>query len=64
MSPNLKTALLGYLYSGISVAAALWTSGQHDWKVLLQAALAGMLGPLAQALNPKDAALGIKPKKK
>jgi hypothetical protein len=34
-------------------------AGQTDPKVLLNAAIAGLVGPLAKALNPNDSSYGI-----
>lgn len=59
MSKNLQTVIQGYLYAGISAAAALWMSGVTDWKTLGIAAATAIVGPLLQAINPKDAAIGV-----
>jgi hypothetical protein len=56
---QLKSALATYLRAAAASVAALYLAGQTDPKVLLNAAVAGLVGPLAKALNPKDASYGI-----
>jgi len=47
-----------YLRAALSAVAALYMSGVTDPKMLLNAAIAAVLGPILRALNPKDAAYG------
>lgn len=56
---QLKSATASYLRAGLAAVVALYMSGVTDWKLLANAALAGILGPLLKALNPKDTAYGI-----
>lgn len=60
---QLQAAAGTYLRAAIASVAALYLSGITDPKTLLNAALAGLVGPLAKALNPKDASYGIGAKK-
>lgn len=59
MGKNLQTVIQGYLYAGISAAAALWMSGVTDLKTIGVAAITAIVGPLLQAINPKDGAIGV-----
>ena len=59
MNAGLKAAALSYLRAAVSSAAALLISGITDPKVLVNAFLAGLLGPILRALNPKDNAYGL-----
>ena len=59
MNAELKAAALSYLRAALSSAAALLISGITDPKVLVNAFLAGLLGPILRALNPKDNAYGL-----
>lgn len=59
MSKQVKIILQGYLYAGLSAAVALWMNGVTDWKTLGTAAIGAVVGPLVQALNPKDCSLGV-----
>jgi hypothetical protein len=59
MSSNLQTVIQGYLYAGVSAAAALWMSGVHDFKTIGVAAVTAVVGPLLQVINPKDGAIGV-----
>ena len=63
MNAKVKSALLSYLYAAISVAAALWVNGERDLKTIGLAIISAFLAPAAQALNPRDASFGFKPKK-
>lgn len=58
-SKALQAAGLSYIRSAASAAVALYLAGQTDPKVLLNAFIGGLIGPLARALNPKDKAFGI-----
>ena len=50
----LEAAAATYLRAAAAAVAALYMSGITDPKTLLNAFVAGLLGPLAKALNPKD----------
>ena len=56
---QLKAAAATYLRASAAAVAALYMSGVTDPKTLVNAFIAGLLGPLAKALNPKDASYGI-----
>jgi hypothetical protein len=56
---QLKAAAATYLRAAAASVVALYMAGQTDPKVLLNAAIAGLIGPLAKALNPKDSSYGI-----
>lgn len=59
MSKNVKVAIQSYAYAAIAAAVAVWANGQNDLGAILKAAAIAVLGPLLQALNPKDSALGV-----
>jgi hypothetical protein len=59
----LEAAAGTYLRAAAAAVAALYMSGITDPKTLANAFLAGLLGPLAKALNPKDASYGFGAKK-
>jgi len=59
MKSQLKTAALSYLRAALAAVAALYMSGISDPKVLANAFIAGFIGPVLRAINPKDAALGL-----
>lgn len=44
--------------ASLASVVALYMSGITDWKVLLNAFVAGLLGPLAKALDPKNTEFG------
>ncbi len=56
---QLITALGSYLRASAAAVAALYMSGITDPKTLLNAFIAGLVGPLAKAVNPKDKSIGI-----
>ena len=56
---NLKAIAASYLRTAASAVAGAYLAGQTDPKTLGCMFLAAVLGPLARALNPKDAAFGI-----
>jgi hypothetical protein len=60
---QLKAAAATYLRASAAAVAALYMSGVTDPKTLVNAFIAGLLGPLAKALNPKDASYGLGAKK-
>jgi len=59
----LEEAAATYLRAAAAAVAALYMSGITDPKTLLNAFIAGLLGPLAKALNPKDSSYGLGKKK-
>lgn len=59
LTPQLRKVLASYGRSALAAAVALYLSGITDWRLLLNAAIAAVLGPLIRALNPKDKAFGI-----
>jgi hypothetical protein len=62
MNAKIKTALFSYLEAGIASAIVLAYAGGASQPIdFLWAFVAGFAGPLVKALNPLDAAFGIKP---
>lgn len=59
----LTAAAATYLRASAAAVIALYMSGVTDPKTLLNAFIAGLVGPLAKALNPKDASYGLGAKK-
>ncbi len=56
---QLIAAAGSYIRAALASVVALYMAGQTDPKVLANAFVAGLIGPLAKALNPKDKAYGI-----
>jgi hypothetical protein len=56
---QLQAAAASYLRAAAASVAALYMSGITDPKTLANAFIAGLVGPLAKALNPKDKSFGI-----
>jgi len=59
MKEQLKAAGLSYLRAAVSCVGALYISGISDPKVLANAFIAGLLGPLMKALAPNEKQIGI-----
>ena len=59
MSAQLKAAGLSYLRAAVSCVGALYISGITDPKILANAFIAGLIGPLIKALSPNEKQLGI-----
>ena len=59
MQEQLKAAALSYLRAALSCVGALYLSGISDPKVLANAFLAGLIGPVLKALAPNEKQLGI-----
>ena len=60
MDTKVLQSILGtYLRAAAASVAALYMSGISDPKTLLNAFIAGLVGPLAKAVNPKDKSYGI-----
>ena len=60
MKDQLMAAGLSYLRAALSCAAALYMSGITDPKTLVNAFVAGLIGPLLRALNTSDKTYGVK----
>jgi len=59
MKEQLKAAALSYLRAALSCVGALYLSGITDPKVLVNAFIAGLIGPLLKAVDPKQKEYGI-----
>lgn len=59
MNQQFKTAALSYLRALLASVASLYLSGISDPKILLNALLAGFIGPILRALDPKDSAITV-----
>ncbi|CAB4222108.1 hypothetical protein UFOVP1648_21 [uncultured Caudovirales phage] len=62
MNAQLKAAGLSYLRAAVSCVGALYLSGISEPKVLANAFIAALLGPLMKALAPSEKQYGIKSK--
>jgi len=59
LSAQVKAAALSYLRAALSCVGALYLSGISDPKVLANAFIAGLIGPVLKALAPNEKQLGI-----
>jgi len=59
MNEQLKAAGLSYLRAALSCVGALYLSGISDPKVLANAFLAGLIGPLLKAMAPNEKQFGV-----
>ena len=59
MKSQLKAAALSYLRAAIACVAALYMSGISDPKVLANAFVAGLVGPVLKALQPNEKQFGL-----
>lgn len=59
MKEQLKAAGLSYLRAALSCVGALYLSGISDPKVLANAFIAGLIGPVLKAVDPKQKEYGI-----
>ena len=59
----LKSAGGTWLRASIAAVVALYMSGVTDPKTLVNAFIAGLLGPAAKFVNPKDPSYGFGKKK-
>jgi hypothetical protein len=59
----LKAAGATWLRASLAAVAALYMSGITDPKILLNAFIAGIIGPAAKFVNPKDPSYGFGSKK-
>jgi hypothetical protein len=60
MKDQLIAAGKSYARASLASVAALYMSGITDPKVLANAFIAGLIGPLLKALQPSEGELGIK----
>ena len=60
---KLQAAFGTWLRASIAAVAALYMSGVTDPKTLVNAFIAGLLGPAAKFVNPKDPSYGFGTKK-
>jgi hypothetical protein len=60
---TLKSAGGSWLRASVAAVAALYMAGITDPKTLASAFVAGLIGPAAKFLNPKDPSYGLVPKK-
>jgi len=59
MKKQLEAAALSYLRAALSCAAAIYMSGISDPKILANAFIAGLVGPVLKALAPNEKQIGI-----
>jgi len=59
MNEKVKAAALSYLRAAAASVAAIYMSGITDPKVLANAFIAGLIGPILKALDPKDSSIGL-----
>jgi hypothetical protein len=59
MNEQLKAAGLSYLRAAISCVGVLYMSGITDPKVLANAFIAGLIGPVLKALAPNEEQFGV-----
>jgi len=59
MKEQLKAAALSYLRAALSCVGALYLSGISDPKVLANAFIAGLIGPLLKAIAPNENQFGV-----
>ena len=59
MKAQLKAAGLSYLRAALSCVGALYISGITDPKVLANAFIAGLIGPILKALLPSENQIGL-----
>jgi hypothetical protein len=56
---TLKSAGATWLRASVAAVAALYMAGITDPKTLANAFIAGLLGPAAKFVNPKDPSYGL-----
>lgn len=59
MKEQLIAAGKSYIRHALACAGALYISGVTDPKVLANAFIAGLIGPLLKALQPSEKQLGV-----
>lgn len=62
MKEQALAAAKSYLRAAVSCVGALYLSGITDPKVLANAFIAGLIGPILKALTPSESAIGVKAK--
>jgi hypothetical protein len=62
MNEQLIAVAKSYARAALASVAALYMSGITDPKVLANAFIAGLVGPLLKALQPSEKEIGIKGK--
>ena len=62
MKEQIIAGVKSYVRSALSCVGALYLSGINDPKVLANAFIAGLIGPLLKALTPSESAIGVKAK--
>jgi hypothetical protein len=62
MKTKLISAGMSYLRAALAAVVALTMSGVTDPKVLANAFIAGLLGPLLKAIDPKQTEYGLNAK--
>ena len=62
MKEQAIAAAKSYARAALASAAALYMSGITDPKVLANAFIAGLIGPLLKAIAPNEGAYGVKAK--
>lgn len=62
MKTQIIEAAKSYLRAAVSCVGALYISGITDPKVLANAFIAGLIGPLLKAMAPNEGAFGVKSK--
>ena len=59
MNAQIKAAALSYARAALASVAALYMSGITDPKVLANAFIAGLVGPVLKALQPSEKQFGL-----
>jgi hypothetical protein len=59
MNAQLKAAVESYARSFVVAAIAVYSAGESDFKAILIAGLAAIVGPAIRAINPKDPSFGF-----
>ena len=59
MKSQLKAAALSYVRAALASVAALYLSGISDPKILANAFIAGLVGPILKALQPSEKQFGL-----
>jgi len=62
MKEQAIAAAKSYLRAAVSCVGALYLSGISDPKVLANAFIAGLIGPLLKAIAPSEGQYGVKAK--
>ena len=59
MKEQVKAAAVSYMRAALSCVGALYLSGITDPKVLANAFIAGLIGPLLKAIQPSEGQFGV-----